>query len=263
MSSGSSQILSLPVEGQIALNSEQALVWQTWKSGPHSNTYELGKGPNTYCARCHSPMNWDPSSTIDESSDCLNCKFDSETDLRTAISNQLVLERDWENIGCEICHLTRDHTFLVAWFNVSTADYEEVASPKELCEKCHRDTDTLRHERNLGKDLHPDFDCTDCHDAHSTTTSCSDAACHAGVLVNSPFILGHDAAHTDVVCVACHDSTDLEVGLMDDGNTWALFRTTEPMGNPIRKLYQSHYLQREVDCDRCHYKNNPWGLKDL
>jgi len=42
---------------------EQSDILAAWTGSPHGNTYDLGKGPNTYCSRCHSPQNWDPAST--------------------------------------------------------------------------------------------------------------------------------------------------------------------------------------------------------
>jgi hypothetical protein len=252
-----------PFENQLISDSEQTIAWQNWMSGPHSSTYDLGKGPNTYCARCHSPMNWDPSSRIDEPPNCVTCKFDFESAPRIALSNPLVPEMDWKNISCGICHSNLDDTFRISWFNNTTGTHETVTSTTELCEKCHRDTETILHKRDLGKDIHSAFVCTDCHDSHSTTASCSNAKCHVEVLLNSPFILGHDAAHDGVICVSCHDSSGLEVGPIEDGSVWVPFRTTELLGNLIRKPYQSHDLQREVNCDRCHYTKNPWGLDDL
>ena len=53
--------------------------------------------------------------------------------------------------------------------------YDEVSSNADLCEKCHRDTDTSLYGRDLDP-AHADTQCTDCHDAHSLEASCDD--CH-------------------------------------------------------------------------------------
>jgi hypothetical protein len=36
---------------------DQSVQIAEWESGPHSADYDLGKGPNTMCTRCHSPQN--------------------------------------------------------------------------------------------------------------------------------------------------------------------------------------------------------------
>ena len=41
---------------------DQSAIIADWESGPHSADYDLGKGPNTMCTRCHSPQNWIPGS---------------------------------------------------------------------------------------------------------------------------------------------------------------------------------------------------------
>jgi hypothetical protein len=71
---------------------------------------------------------------------------------------------------------------------------------------------------------------------------------------------GHGSVHIDVACVACHDASGLEVGPIEGKGQWKTFRTTELLGRSSREPYQSHNLQREVACDRCHYADNPWGL---
>ena len=39
--------------------------------GVHGDTYDVGTGPNTYCAQCKSPVNYDPQSAIDLPPNCL------------------------------------------------------------------------------------------------------------------------------------------------------------------------------------------------
>jgi hypothetical protein len=60
----------------------QALYWNAWEAGPHANTYDLEKGPNTYCAKCHSPTNWDPAAVVDPPPNCVSCKFPFESEPR-------------------------------------------------------------------------------------------------------------------------------------------------------------------------------------
>src|SRR5690606_4502552 len=61
-----------------------------WEGSPHGNTYDLGKGPNTYCSRCHSPQNWDPESTTDRPPNCVTCKFPTDPELRIATTMDFV-----------------------------------------------------------------------------------------------------------------------------------------------------------------------------
>jgi len=138
----------------------------------------------------------------------------------------------------------------VSWINILKTKpgeaeiYDAVSTNTELCEKCHVDTDTFLYGRDLGLTAHTDKQCTDCHDAHSLKTSCAD--CH-----EEP-ITGHDEEHAIVECVACHDASGLDAGPIGGENTWLTFRTDDP--------YISHNLQLEVDCTRCHYAENSWGL---
>lgn len=287
---------------------------QLWRGSVHAHTYAEEKGPNTYCARCHSPENWDPAATIGTPPNCVSCKFPFDEKMRVAPSNPPVPEASWQNIGCEICHPVTGGAVQasVSWLNTSTGYRENVADNSALCAHCHKDTDTLRHARNLGTSAHISFVCTDCHDPHSTQASCTEAACHADEPVPLPTPLpehvdqkdthqckechpsvderhmnvleepptacfdchghlfgggssslmqeGHSDAHTGVACVACHDATGLEVGPVADGSHWITFRITELLGRTSNEPYQSHNLQRDVDCSRCHYANNPWDL---
>ena len=244
----------------IPISSAQAALWTKWQSSPHGNTYDLGKGPNTFCSRCHSPQNWDPAAKPDAPPNCVSCKFDTDATVRIAKSNPLVAQADWRNIGCEVCHRVENGmaSAQVAWFDKATAKYESVANAAALCEKCHTDTDVLRHRRDLGKAAHVGLQCTQCHDAHTTKASCTASQCHANVSK----VAGHDAAHANVSCTACHDATALSVGPENKTKIWTTWRTTEVNGRKTTAGYVSHNLQKPVDCARCHFAKNPWNLSD-
>ncbi|MEW6717354.1 MAG: hypothetical protein AB1345_07620 [Chloroflexota bacterium] len=294
---------------------EQRAIWAIWESGPHADTYGLEKGPNTYCAKCHSPTNWDYTATIDPPPNCVSCKFASEAEPRIAQGNPLVPEEEWNHIGCEVCHNVSDGVADagIGWLNPTTGYHETVASVTGLCEKCHLDTQTLRHKRDLGEGVHSTFECTTCHDAHSVKANCinchsivmSDTplatlehpsavsnegcrrchpqawdkhdreirlsgndncmACHDELVVDTTQALAqmaHNVAHSAVSCIACHDASGLEVGPIEGQNLWVTFRTVTLLGRSQTEPYQSHNLQRVVDCGRCHYSGNPWGLTD-
>ena len=236
-------------------------IWEAWQNSPHGDTYALEKGPNTYCARCHSPANWDPQATIDDPPNCVSCKFAFEPEPRQAEGNPLVPEDEWESITCENCHRPQEGAVSgeIAWLDTQTGYYQTVGDSSELCGRCHRDTETLRHERRLGSGAHADFTCADCHDPHSAAAGCDQDGCHSpGALAES-----HDEHHDMVTCVACHDAGGLQVGSVEGQDTWTAFRTVELLGRSNTEPYQYHQLQRDVDCVRCHYEHNPWDLEPL
>lgn len=241
---------------------DQSAYWQAWQTSPHAKTYDLSKGPNTYCARCHSPQNWDPAAKVDRPPNCVSCKFQFESEPRIAAGNPLVAEADWKDINCEICHVVEDGIAIaaVSWLDPVTGYHETVASSTALCEKCHTNTETLRHQRDIGASTHVGYDCVECHDPHSTTASCTEAGCHADLLSAAPSIVGHDEAHATITCVACHDAAGLQVGPLEGEDVWVVFRTTLLLGRENTEPFQSHNLQRAVACQRCHFVGNPWGL---
>ncbi len=189
---------------------------------------------------------------------CAACKFTIKTP-------KPVEKTDWKNIGCNVCHKVEKEalTSQVAWLNAAIAQfssddpYEPVRSNTELCEKCHRDGYQIERDAVV----HKDKGCTDCHDPHSAAASCTDAKCHATVLKPEKPIAGHDAAHATVDCVACHDAAGWKVQPTGDKKTWMTLKPTDRTGKPNPTPYVSHNLQKAVDCARCHFANNPWGLK--
>lgn len=292
---------------------DQTQFIQAWKDGPHADTYAVEKGPNTYCARCHSPANWDPSAQIDPPPNCVSCKFPFETESRIATGNPLVPKSEWENIGCQTCHRVQNGHVdpEISWYDRSTGFYETVSDSTALCGKCHLNSDSLNHERNLGHGAHGEFECIRCHDEHSTKADCSNChlinltgeprfvgehvdvigneecvACHAGAFQNHDMTIqqagddnclnchgrlmgqtsvaqiqyGHSSLHKNVFCVACHDASGLIAGPVEGEEVWSTFRTTEFMGQSSTAPYQSHDLELTVNCDKCHYQDNPWDL---
>jgi hypothetical protein len=240
---------------------DQSAIWNKWQQSPHSHTYDPGKGPNTYCARCHAPRNWDPQAVIDPPPNCVSCKFEFEDEPRVAAGNPPVPPGEWLDIRCDICHEMNEGLAdpQPVWWDQAAAQYVPVTYSSASCEECHRDTEVLRHGRELGSDAHADFQCTDCHDAHSVAASCADSRCHSEWSVEH-----HDEErHTAVSCIACHDASSLDVGPREAGGQWITWRTTELMGRSSTEPYQSHAVALAVDCARCHFAGNEWGLETL
>ena len=277
---------------------DQSKLWDKWQQSPHAHTYDLHKGPNTYCSQCHAPRNWDPEAVIDPPPNCVSCKFEFEGEPRIAKGNPLVPREQWVDIRCDICHQMNEGLANPepVWWDQAMGQYMPVAYASALCEQCHTDTETIRHRRELGNEAHADFQCIDCHDAHSIATNCSDSRCHATMSldnhVDGPIVTPddgqhpadragfcgesdchpkatavaqaaismHSPVHAAVSCVACHDASGLEVGPVENEELWMTWRTTELLGRTSTKPYQSHAIGLEVDCQRCHFEGNPWNL---
>ncbi len=267
---------------------DQSEVVAAWESGPHAFNYDLGKGPNTYCSRCHSPQNWDPDSTTGPPPNCVTCKFAHEEEIRIATTMDFVEEADWVGITCETCHVMENGVALPgnAWLNVLTGEHEAANTPNEVCTKCHLTTKGIavtggsgvEHEIILGGSAHknwagesPQADrpqyCSDCHDPHSTTPNqCLD--CHEGIPDSAEHMNGLNAVMLDKVdCMACHDSSGMEVGPHPDEDAGGVFTTLVSemgRGGEMSTSYvKSHSIQWEVACDRCHFEENPWELSVL
>ena len=246
--------------------------------GVHSDTYDLGKGPNTYCAVCKSPANWDPEAVIDVLPNCVTCKFPFDRQMRLAAGNALVAEQDWEGIRCYNCHPSTEDNAVdeaIAWWDAATDSYVVEDSSIALCERCHRNT-TAGTMRAIGleeSEAHSEAACTTCHDPHSGVASCT--ACHneddteTGFVANCWSVyLAPDAPklHEDMLCETCHDNSGLELRPVDDPEEpylgqWAPWRNILIAGIiPSNHVWLSHNLSGDVDCTRCHYAGNPWEL---
>ena len=184
----------------------QTVFWNAWEAGPHADTYDLEKGPNTYCAKCHSPTNWDPAAVVDPPPNCVSCKFPFESEPRIAKGNPLVPEDEWNSIGCEVCHKVENGVAAeeISWLDPITGYSETVTSTTELCEKCHLDTPPLlSHQRALGTGAHAGYLCTDCHNPHTTYSACND--CHRISLTEIPVVIPeHLQVTMNDNCEACH-----------------------------------------------------------
>lgn len=256
-----------------------------WENSPHGNTYDLGKGPNTYCSRCHSPQNWDPASTVDAPPNCVTCKFPTDSELRIATTMDFVSEEDWVGINCETCHQINNGTIQgIAWLSPLTREYQEVKTPNELCTKCHLKSQGVSytggrgvsHEIYLGGSAHknwagmltnvrkPEY-CTDCHDPHSQIAKqCAD--CHT--INEAEHAAGkYMEMKGTVTCMACHEASGMQVGPHPDpamGGAWVPIVTAVNRAGALTSTATvSHSIQWLVACDRCHAANNTYDLPVL
>jgi hypothetical protein len=239
---------------------DPAAIEAAWKSSPHADSFVLdANGQNNTCARCHAPINWMPSMD-DLPESCYACKFELEDPPPT------IAESEWSDIPCNICHKVDKKGNVqaeYAWLEIAPlGEYAEVASPIELCLKCHAPLDIPGHGTvQLGGD-HPDYVCTDCHSAHDTTTSCDAVGCHPDVIEPATPIPGHDKDHQSVTCGACHDASGMEVGPDEESGLWTTFVSGSTDAGIGSFPFTSHNVVLEASCDRCHFVNNPWDLSD-
>ncbi|MEJ2013601.1 MAG: cytochrome c3 family protein [Anaerolineales bacterium] len=267
---------------------DQSAFRAAWEAGPHAHTYDLGKGPNTYCSRCHSPQNWDPASAVDLPPNCVTCKFPTDPELRIATTMDFVEEQDWVGIDCATCHEMERGVALpgFAWLNTVTGQYEVVNTPDELCAKCHLTTAGVSasggrgvtHAIDARGSAHanwagewPQADrpqyWTDCHEPHSTEPlQCLD--CHPGIPSSTTHTFGLNASMLDKVeCMACHDASGMEVGPSPDPEQNGVFVTLVSSvgrdGQKSTSFSYSHTIQWQVACDRCHFAGNEWELPVL
>jgi hypothetical protein len=259
---------------------DQSAYLAAWEGSTHS-LFDDGHGPNTWCARCHSPQNWDPEAFQGPPPACFSCKFPTDEEVRDAPGNPYVPEEEWFAIPCETCHMVDENGIAseeIAWLNPVSMEYVSVSTPTELCEKCHVTTtgnafgSAVDHKITLGGSAHLNYGgflgevtppqyCTDCHDPHSQEPlMCED--CHADVLTLDTHIKGMSFHLEKITCMACHDATGLDVGPhpSEEGGMWVTQQTTMGRGGPSTDYVLSHSPVFEVACDRCHFEENPWEL---
>ncbi len=248
---------SAPVEES---EPDAAAIEAAWQSSPHANAFVLDvAGNNNSCARCHAPVNWLPSMD-DLPESCFACKFELED------PPPYISESDWVDIPCYVCHekdkkdnIQPEYT----WLEIAAIEeYAQVATPTELCQKCHNEAELPDHAVSQLGGAHSDYECTDCHNAHDTVASCGAVDCHEDVIEPAEPIAGHDSDHQLISCEACHDADGLDVGPGEEDGIWRTY-VVVPSGDAEENvIFASHNIILEAPCERCHYVENPWGLTD-
>lgn len=249
-----------PSENEKSLEevSDPDVISSQWSESAHGNTYVIdSEGKNNACAQCHAPLDWAPTmEDIPES--CFTCKFElSEPPV-------MIAESEWQSIPCKVCHQVDKKGNVkkeISWLEVAVLDeYAEVENSTELCMKCHAPTNLVEHVAIELAGAHADYLCTDCHDGHKLTTSCGESTCHEGMQDPNKIIVGHDDDHANVSCEACHDATGLEVGPNKVTGIWITYATWAAGSNTGLMPFVSHNTVLEVNCERCHFAENPWEL---
>lgn len=242
---------------------------QEWEISAHASSFVLdSEGNNNPCARCHAPLNWMP--TLDDIPEsCQACKFELET------PPSFIPESDWQHVSCVMCHESDKKEIIqpeIMWLEIPVLEeYVSVETHSELCLKCHNTEDIAEHGKLIVGSGHADMECTECHSPHNTTTTCVTGECHSDVLSDTDQIPGHDEDHKDVTCAACHDNAGWDVGPDPETSIWTTFSpwSHEVMiGEADSTLqtgfvpFSSHDIGLEVNCDRCHFAENQWGLTE-
>ena len=171
--------------------------------------------------------------------------------LAELLGGEEVLQNEWKNIGCEICHQPIGDSYRtgISFWDQAGRRYEPVESVGELCAKCHEGQHGFEVvEEQQESPAHNQWECTLCHGAHGAPSACID--CHD--LDTASGKVEHEQ-HPSVNCTACHDHGGLSIWLDAEP-------ASENYGEYIPRKFAhtltswpSHNLAKEVDCLRCHH----------
>ncbi len=241
-----------PQATEAALNPDQ--VQLLWEAGPHASSQAFeNSGEDGSCARCHAPESWAPPAGELP----LSWSQAGITPGTTLASAQ----GEWSPVGCAVCHQGEAEEIEgeIAWLEVPPAlVYSPVETATELCEKCHLAGDVEDHLSISVSGSHLEMTCTECHDPHDTTASCTGSGCHEPFAEECEPIETHDKPHMEASCSACHDADLLPIDWNEADQVWdTVIRSATGDGY---RTYASHALVLEVACERCHEPgNHPWG----
>jgi len=239
--------------GEVASPAELQAAREEWLQSAHDETYDQGMGADTTCARCKSPMNWDPSQELAalEARDCGSCKRIPGATRPALQSGVAVPEADWQDISCSICHIPAGDSFYksVAYWNQQLGEYEPVENTTELCAKCHEGQHGFEViAEQEGTLAHRNMTCTECHGAHGLTSRCTD--CHDPT--QGPGAPEH-ARHPSVNCTGCHDRSGLTIWQEPDIASKHYEQYITRRFAHTLTSWPSHNLSKDVFCQRCHH----------
>lgn len=239
---------------------EAGEVEERWERGVHAHTFITGdsEGGNSSCARCHSPMDWEPlASERPEAWEAHSLEGISEP-------NQ-ISEQEWSHVHCEVCHAQPNNEIdgEFSWLEIPPLGiYEEVATIGQLCKKCHIPEVDNDHTPFIFVGVHAELNCTDCHDAHDGSATCGTSTCHQSFSQECIEIETHDKPHSEITCGGCHDGLGLAIGWNKELEKWDTYYGGDPRIEQGARPFNSHNIVLAVDCDRCHAPgDHPWDPK--
>jgi hypothetical protein len=239
----------------IASPAEVATAVAEWEQSEHAKSYDNGMGADTTCARCKSPLNWNPVAPAAEAAlDCASCKRVPGEDRPILEGGEIVAEADWQHITCSICHEPVGDSYLITpvFWNQELGIYEPVESSDELCEHCHEGQHGFRVMEEMRDDqAHPGWNCLDCHGPHGDNVQCVD--CH--IVTEGSGAIEH-ANHPQVNCSACHDQGGLALWQDRDRESSFYGEVITIRFAHTLTSWPSHNLRTEVSCGRCHHSGS-------
>ncbi len=253
---GSAPPAATPTAGHVASSSELLQARLEWEASAHASTYDQGMGANTTCAHCKSPRNWDALAlAAQQALDCGSCKRAPGMSRPELTGGVAIPTKEWQNIGCEICHQPVGDSFstAVSYWDNSTRTYQPVRDSTELCAHCHEGQHGFQViEEQTVSAVHQGWACTRCHGPHGAPASCTD--CHNPTSGRGAV---EHARHPRVDCTACHDAGGLSIAL-ESNPTSRLAARHQGSYMTVRfahtlTSWPSHNLQVRVDCRRCHH----------
>jgi hypothetical protein len=157
--------------------------WNASAHAPHTNDPETDSGMNTYCARCKSPSQWDPTTS-----------YGTGVDIPKA---------EYRGITCGDCHNPHNDTG-----HIGQLRWDE----EESCDVCHNGghhetmrTEELEGEPSVLREDYPYMEDVSCVECHMFQT---------GRSVPEPWkMVGHSFEPSIEACVECH--TDVYDSLPD------------------------------------------------
>ncbi len=239
--------------GHTATTAELATARAEWLQSAHADTYDNGLGADTTCARCKSPLNWDPTqeAAAQQALDCGSCKRVPGEERPVLSEGTQVPQAEWRNITCEVCHIPVGDSYNtgLAFWDQFTGRYEPVATATELCAKCHAGQHGFEVVEEQEASLaHEQMECTDCHGSHGASLSCTE--CHNPLAGSGSF---EHTRHPNVNCTACHDAGNLSIWLDPDSNSVHFGEYVTRRFAHTLTSWPSHNLSLNVKCQRCHH----------
>lgn len=197
---------------------------------------------------------------------------------------------------CGKCHSIDDNEAIsgnLTWTDEKTGQSEKINYPSQICTKCHKLHTPQEIQHDSIQLAHNIYECTDCHNPHSTQASCTESQCHSEIgktinamidvppnhvsmsdpnaamcggsschelakeVANTPIY--HQPVHRDVPCYVCHDISGMQVS-RNEKSSWITIDQVDIETGENNDGFVSHTIGLNADCSRCHFEDNPWGL---